>query len=235
MTDARSPSPNTRERPRALDLFCGAGGAAMGLYRAGFDVTGIDNRPQPRYPFRFIQADALKPPVRLEDFDLVWASPPCQAFTLANNGDARGLHADLIEPVRTMLASFHGPTVIENVPPAPIRPDVVLDGGMFPELRVIRRRHFECSFPVAFVMGMPVRGAVSRLGYATALDGTLSSHSRAARRKQGRPTRDSSEYVAAAMGIDWTSNRHEVGQAIPPAYSEHIGRYAMMALGRLDA
>jgi DNA (cytosine-5)-methyltransferase 1 len=90
---------------RALDLFCGAGGASMGLHRAGFEVVGIDHRQQPRYPFTFIQADALRPPVRLEDFALIWASPPCQGYSRLRHlpwlRDRE--YPLLIDPVRDML------------------------------------------------------------------------------------------------------------------------------------
>ena len=110
---------------RVLDLFCGAGGASMGLHRAGFDVTGIDLRPQPRYPFRFVQADATRPPVRLDDFDFVWASPPCQRWTaMVQQKSRQDHHPDLIGPVRAMLAGLHH--CIENVPRAPLRPDLTL-------------------------------------------------------------------------------------------------------------
>ena len=94
---------------RILDLFCGAGGAAMGYHRAGFDVVGVDNRPQPNYPFAFIQADALEFATSLYGFDAIHASPPCQAFTHAGGGwqtrlgRAEDRHPDLIGPTRKLL------------------------------------------------------------------------------------------------------------------------------------
>jgi DNA (cytosine-5)-methyltransferase 1 len=200
----------------ALDLFCGAGGASMGLHRAGFDVTGIDIKRQPRYPFRFIQADALRPPVRLEDFDLVWASPPCQQFSLAKNIHRGSVAADLIAETRALLAT-HPCTVIENVPGAPIRADFALTGCNF-GLKVIRRRHFETTFWALHPEPWKPRNAVSKGEYTT-----VAGH--------GVPDHRGGPYVHAerwrqAMQIDWM-NRDQIGQAVPPAYAEYIGREAM--------
>src|SRR5258707_802834 len=92
-------------RPKALDLFCCAGGASMGLHRAGFDVSGVDVAPQPHYPFKFTQEDVLNiRPDQLRKADLVWASPPCQRFCdlAKRNGNAHEW-PDLIEPVRKLL------------------------------------------------------------------------------------------------------------------------------------
>jgi DNA (cytosine-5)-methyltransferase 1 len=120
----------------------------MGLHRAGFDVTGVDIRPQPRYPFRFVRGDALAPPVRLGDFDLIWASPPCQAYVRSGTIAKDGRHPDLIESVRSMLCAGGVPWIIENVPGAPLRADLVLCGTMF-GLGVRRHRWFEASPSVA--------------------------------------------------------------------------------------
>lgn len=216
-----------QRRPLALDLFCGAGGAAMGLYRAGFDVVGIDIKRQPRYPFPFIQADALKPPVRLGDFDLIWASPPCQAYSKLAAMHPDRCWPDLLPATRSALEACGTPFIIENVEGAPMahsnsldgRFGIVLCGTMFGlgvergELR--RHRAFETSFSVGQPACRHARRAVGVYGHG----GHTGKHRMLYRRE-----------ASEAMGMDWC-NRDEMTQAIPPAYSAWIGHYAMLALG----
>lgn len=223
-------------RPLALDLFCGAGGVSMGLYRAGFDVIGCDLRRQPRYPFRFIQADATTPPVNLARFDFVWASPPCQAHTSMRTMHNAKRHADLIPATRALLAGYDGPWCIENVPGADLRYSLMLCGTMFglgcdgAELR--RHRLFETSFPMLGptcqhgsrptlgVYGGHLRNRKRTIGIYG--EGCLDST-----RKHDRGHPDFNvEDGRRAMGIDWMTLA-ELCQAIPPAYSEYIGRAAI--------
>ena len=144
-------------KPCILDLFCGAGGAAMGYHNAGFDLVGVDIEPQPNYPFTFIEYDAI---AFLEEFgsllhrrwDAIHASPPCQAYSVATKwrGDPSS-HPDLLEPTRDLLEEIGLPWVIENVPGAPMTPDVVLCGSMF-DLQVRRHRLFLSNVPIFDLM-----------------------------------------------------------------------------------
>src|SRR5258708_28352590 len=131
-------------RMKVLDLFCGAGGAAMGLPRAWPDaeILGVDIVPQPRYPFKFVQADAMTFP--LEGYDFIWASPPCQAFSKTRRITGKE-YPDLIDPIRQRFPT-RIPYVIENVTGAPLFAPVMLCGTMF-GLKVIRHRNFETNFP----------------------------------------------------------------------------------------
>jgi DNA (cytosine-5)-methyltransferase 1 len=203
-----------------LDVFSGAGGAAMGYHRAGFDVVGIDLRPQPGYPFTCLQGDALDVLrdlafVRL--FDAVNASPPCQRYTRARVIRNRK-HPDLIPVVRRLLRATGLPYVIENVEGAPLRDPVMLCGTSF-GLRTYRHRLFESNValreprhgehlhPVARI-GRPVRR-----GEFHSIIGNFSDVKRA----------------RTAMGIPWMM-RDEMNEAIPPAYTEYIGRQLRRAL-----
>lgn len=174
-------------RPVCLDLFCGGGGAAMGYWRAGFDVIGVDIAPQPRYPFPFVQADALAPPFDLSGFDLIHASPPCQAHTPMSNrwrglGTLADERVDLIAPTRAMLEASGVPWVIENVRGAPLRNAFTLTGEMF-GLGVHRPRKFEAS---ALIL-TPTAPPPSRAAVPRVRQGTRRSVALEAERRIGAP------------------------------------------------
>lgn len=209
-------------RPRALDLFCGAGGATKGLQDAGFHATGIDHRPQPRYVGdHFIQADALRPPVDLSAFDLIWASPPCQAHTAyRRRPDHVAECADLIPQTRALLADAFALTVIENVPGAPLRAPFQLCGSSF-GLDVRRHRHFEANFAV---LAPPCCHNAQAPRFPQA-----SNRSNLRRTVEVGVWRIPLATQRRAMGIDWMQ-LEELSQAIPPAYSAFIGRAALRYL-----
>jgi DNA (cytosine-5)-methyltransferase 1 len=189
----------------------------MGLHRAGFDVTGVDINPQPRYPFKFIQGDALE--ACLSGYDFVWASPPCQAFTIAGMRYRQEgkEYPDLVDATRKKLIAAGIPWVMENVPGAPMRRDMMLCGSIF-GLKVVRHRIFEMSFPAGLTP--PCQHGPETI--------TVCGHGTPSwqiqnRRKKGLVGNPTIAEKRAAMEIDWT-DRGELSQAIPPSYSEYIAR-----------
>lgn len=213
--------------PTLLDLFCGAGGASMGYHRAGFTVVGVDINPQPNYPFEFHQADALTFP--LDRFDAIHASPPCQRYSnlARRNGNATDW-PDLIEPVRRRLNATGKPWVIENVVGSPLRSPIVLCGSMFNGLRVYRHRLFESNCPLT----PPSHPRHTKLCYTRDKRkphyGKLDEWEAFVMVNAGGNC--SKAAAADAMGIDWPTTKVELNEAIPPAYTEHIGRQLMGAL-----
>ena len=213
-------------RLRLLDLFSGAGGAAVGYHRAGFEVVGVDIKPQKHYPFEFHCADAFAfLEKHWDEFDVIHASPPCQAFSDLKKMHNAKQHHDLLTPIRDALQWLRRPYVIENVEGAPMHRYLVLCGTMFDlgtkqaELR--RHRRFE-TFPYI----PPVEPC--RHGQKGRVIGVYGGHGRDRRRTVN--TQDfSTDDRRRAMGISWM-NGQELSQAIPPAYSEWIGRRLMEAL-----
>jgi DNA (cytosine-5)-methyltransferase 1 len=226
-------------KPKALDLFCGAGGASMGLYRAGFDLTGVDIKPQPRYPFRFIQADALEFP--LEGYDFIWASPPCQKYSSMTRGRWKEReHPDLVPAIRSRLNNLDTPFVIENVVGAELIAPFILCGTMFglqtfegSQLR--RHRLFEapwlaltpsCAHNDGSAIGVygggqhPDRRRPASIG----VFGNAGGYS-----KRDDLYHYGIDARRQAMGIDWMTSA-ELSEAIPPAYSEFIGKQAIQFL-----
>ena len=211
-------------RPRLLDLFCGAGGAAMGYRRAGFEVVGVDIAPQANYPFEFVPGDALELEVDyLATFDAIHASPPCQAYSdLAKRNGNGHEWPRLIEPVRELLIAAGKPWVIENVEGAPLIDPVVLCGTMFEGLRVIRHRLFETNFDLLPPPHIPHKEhpLVHTLDKRKAHYGKTDEWVDFVQVTGG----GNCSIAAArdAMGIDWMK-KAEINEAIPPPYTEFIG------------
>ena len=215
-------------RPRLLDLFCGAGGCAVGYHRAGFDVVGVDIKAQPRYPFEFHQGDALEFVAKHgREFDAIHASPPCQAFSVMKSLHNAKEHPNLIPASRDALRSFGVPYVIENVPGAPLESPLMLCGSMF-GLRSHRgylRRHrlFESNL-MLFAPGPcnHVGLAIGVYGHGSA--GHLGQRMRTANVEEAR----------ILMGMPWAT-RDGLSQAIPPAYTEFVGMQLLAALTNAKA
>lgn len=206
---------------RILDLFCGAGGAAVGYHRAGFEVVGVDIKAQPRYPFKFIQADVMR---FCTDwgyyFDAIHASPPCQAYS-AMSHCRPGLaekYPKLIEPTRELLKATGLPYVIENVEGAPLVDYGQVCGtqlgcnaefnGRKYELQ--RHRWFETNWPLVTYECEHVYRSFPVYGHGA---------------PGNRPDLRGPDYAETArqiMGCSWMS-RDELDEAIPPVYAEFVG------------
>lgn len=225
---------------RLLDLFCCAGGAGMGYHRAGFEVVGVDLRPQPRYPFEFIEADVLSlDPAFIAGFDAIHASPPCQAHTAMKTMHNAKEHLDLVPETRALLNASGRPWIMENVVGAPLLDPILLCGTMFglgvedAELR--RHRLFETSFSIPLHpecqhgarATIGVYGGHVRNRQRARTIGIYGEGARDSRRKFDKGVPDfTSDQGRAAMGIDWMTLA-ELSQAIPPAYTEWLGHQLM--------
>lgn len=240
---------NQTRRPKLLDLFCCGGGAAVGYARAGFDVYGVDIEPQPDYPFPFYKGDALSllslhlaGPARsffygpdgvedlsLEDFDAIHASPPCQGYTAL-----AAVHGNewpkLIEPVRELLDQAGKPYVIENVQGAPLRRDLTLCGLTF-GLKVFRHRYFEAGY---WTPQSPQHQSHRGHRVAGWRHGVKYEGDMVAVYGDGGGKGSIADWQAA-MGIDWSTDRRTIAEAIPPAYTEFIGNQIIAQLERKEA
>ena len=212
--------------PKLLDLFCGAGGAGMGYHRAGFEVVGVDIKPQPHYPFEFHQADALSFPISgfnrlLGCFkpDVIHASPPCQAFCALRHLYPDKQYPELIDATRDLLVAWGGPYVIENVPGAPLINPIQLCGSSF-GLRVRRHRIFESNIYLS-----SLQCDHKKQGQPIDVSGTGGRRINRRKDDHGGSTNKPRNIKEAqdAIGIDWMT-RKELSQAIPPAYTEFIGK-----------
>jgi DNA (cytosine-5)-methyltransferase 1 len=215
---------------RILDLFCGAGGAAEGYHRAGFDVVGVDIVDQPRYRWPLYQGDAIQilrilrrgewNGLSLDQFDAIHASPPCQAYSPAS--PQHRFYPDLVPATIRALQVIGKPWVVENVPQAKLHKPIILCGTMF-GLRVIRHRAFQTwpritseppfhldqwDHPQVALRSADVVPGESFLTVAGGGPGGV-------------------EECGAAMGIDWMK-RKELNEAVPPAYTEWIGQHLVV-------
>jgi len=214
-----------KNKPLCLDAFCSAGGCSRGYADAGFTVVGVDHKPQPNYPYDFVQADAIEY-IREQGplFDLIAASPPCQLFTPLKGLTTQD-YLDLIEPTRAALKSTGKRCIIENVPGSPLKATIMLCGTMF-GLRTIRHRLFEC-FPGIYWPPTPCQhiGRASAAGRGRK-PGNEKGYIPGSLENFQYITVVGNDYIKSsgeiAMDIDWMT-KPELSQAIPPAYTEFLG------------
>lgn len=211
---------------RLLDLFCGAGGAAMGYHRAGFEVVGVDIKPQKNYPFEFHCEDAF---TFLEkhgyEFDVIHASPPCQRYSNgAKKWKTSNLHPDLIGPTRDALIATQRPYVIENIESARsyLRLPIMLCGQYF-GLGVFRHRLFESPFLLVAPSHSLHQGKVGDGKYHT-----VTGHAGGSSKRDGWKGGSTQDW-RIAMGIDWMTGT-ELAESIPPAYTQWIGEHLRKVL-----
>ncbi|WP_261675290.1 DNA cytosine methyltransferase [Streptomyces lusitanus] len=202
---------------RLLDLCCGAGGLSMGYYLAGFDIVGVDTRPQPNYPFTFIQADGLEYAAdHGHAFDLVHGSWPCERYAAVTKWRGNpGDHPDLVGPGREVMQATGRPWVMENVPETAaagiLRPDYLLCGTQF-GLNVRRHRVFETSWGGGGDLVPPCWHRKDLLAFA----------------------HKGERAYADAMGCTWMTSL-EARKAVPPAYSQWIAAQFLTFEGRTAA
>ena len=224
-------------KPLLLDLFCGAGGCSVGYHRAGFDVIGCDIAPSKRYPFTCWSDDAMVVLDRLScgkthrgfkqrDFAAIHASPPCQMFSTATFCRPGIKHQDLLRPTLAALQQFDCPWVVENVEFSPTGPAIVLCGLMF-GLKVFRHRRFASN---VFLWSPEHR---SHRGHRIGVNGMvcIAGHGSASSEIRKRTPADHRDKAAwqRASGIDWMT-RDELSQALPPAYTEFLGRQLLTVM-----
>ena len=218
---------------KALDLFCGVGGAGRGLKLAGFHVTGIDIQEQPLYPGdMFIKADAMEFP--LHGFDFIWASPPCQKFTQLNHGLNKSTtdYPDLIGLTRQRLIDSGALWVIENVEQSTLNDCFVLCGSMFGLGVTINDRWYQLRRHRWFES--PMRLLVPPCSHSNPCIGIYGDHARDRSsighiHKRAKDLPNKLEIAREAMAMHW-SDWHGLTQAIPPAYAAFIGKYALANL-----
>lgn len=216
---------------KLLDLFCKAGGAAVGYKNAGFtEIVGVDIEPQPNYPFTFVCMDAIEflRTQDLSDFDAIHASPPCQAHSKcrnlseARNGGKYGDHKDFIGETRLLLDKIGKPYIIENVEGAPLKNPISLYGSQFDNLYTQRKRNFESNIELKPPERKMQRHKTPTAGNGIGEDGWISICGSGGVR--GMNAAQILLYWGFALGgIDWMT-RAELAEAIPPKYTEFLGK-----------